>query len=285
MDHILTHDGIKLRGGSGFKKDFEKPFDKDGIAKRCANSWGVSESSIVKIWDDKGLTAREFGTAIHNLLERVFNDEPYDDLSEVMAAIELTSKCYAENKGLGRIIQDKRSSGDTLNYATPNHPVLVKLMKYYDAGKQHLIENIVKEDIINSLITLNRSLGFVGLSAQEPLVTHKDLGMGGFIDKLYIVDEDKKICRVQDYKIQPDAGKKDSSRYKLLNEFSHMIPTKVSGHTIQLNYYAHCLRSNGWTIEGLDLFVFDRKGWVHYILELFEHEWFDNIIRTYNVKD
>lgn len=168
--------------------------------------------------------------------------------------------------------------GEGSNYARPSHPILCDLIF---CKKRHEQETILK-DIVDGFIKMIEQKDFGGDSVQEPLVSFEEYRMGGFIDRLLIVDKDKKICRVQDYKINVEIDTVDS-KHKLLKDFKDKPKTKMAGHTIQLNYYAYCLHRAGWTVEGLDLLVLD-EGWKHFEVELYDMEWFGKIIKLYNLK-
>jgi hypothetical protein len=87
----------------------------------------------------------------------------------------------------------------------------------------------------------------------EALVVNREQKLCGFIDRLLIVDEVKKICRVQDYKTNPDIHKKKS----ILAPFKGVIDgTELGAYWLQLSFYAYILQKAGWTVEGLDIFNF-----------------------------
>lgn len=77
----------------------------------------------------------------------------------------------------------------------------------------------------------------------EVLVSDVKNKRAGRIDRLSIVDNDKKICRVGDFK----------TNYELTDK-------KLETYQHQLSFYAHILMENGWTVEGLDLYHF-ADGW------------------------
>lgn len=71
----------------------------------------------------------------------------------------------------------------------------------------------------------------------EVLVSDVKNKMAGRIDRLVVLDRDKKVCRVGDFKTNYNLTDK-----KLL-EYQH-----------QLSYYAHMLMNHGWTVQGLDIY-------------------------------
>lgn len=203
-----------------------------------------------------------------------------------MNVVKDARKNYKKHQELGAKITENRGKGG-MNYAAPTHPVLREMMKMDDEG---IIDRFDK--ILNDFDIFNKNLKFTNKgSIAEALVTSIDLGMGGFVDKVYVVDKKKKICRVQDYKFNIDSDVKDrkqalisaTNQFKLKgsDEFIKLPATKLSKYQIQFNYYAFILWKAGWTIEGLDAFVFEEE-WKHYELELFDFEWFETIIKKIN---
>jgi hypothetical protein len=50
-----------------------------------------------------------------------------------------------------------------------------------------------------------------------------------------------------------------------------------------MSFYAAILKKHGWTIEGLDVFIFEDK-WVHYELDLIEFPNFEESLRESKTK-
>lgn len=70
LNHTYTNEaGEVYLSGSQYAKQFEKPFDGTMISGKMAAKYGVEASDIVKMWELKAKTSREFGTAIHSALE------------------------------------------------------------------------------------------------------------------------------------------------------------------------------------------------------------------------
>lgn len=83
----------------------------------------------------------------------------------------------------------------------------------------------------------------------EVLVVSHQRKWAGRIDRLLIVDEANKLCRVQDYKTNADIDKSLSVYWK------------------QLSFYAQILADSGWTVEGLDIFHWNGS-WQEYTSEV-----------------
>jgi len=110
----------------------------------------------------------------------------------------------------------------------------------------------------------------------EAFVSNKDEMLCGFIDRLKIIDLDKKIARIQDYKTNPDLNKKTG----ILDPFKELIePTTLGSYWLQLSFYAYLLFKEGWIIEGLDIFnIVAREtedGLLRLELQEFSHEVID----------
>lgn len=70
----------------------------------------------------------------------------------------------------------------------------------------------------------------------EAVIANHELLHCGTVDRLLIVDEKKKICRVQDFKTDADLDKK--------------LPL----YKKQLKFYAEIMEAAGWKVEALELF-------------------------------
>lgn len=269
------HGDTALKGGSSFKGNFSVPFDGEALSHVLSNKWGVTADDIAGLWDMKGLVARNFGTAIHEILEDIGNGKQHN-FKELWKCVYQSRDLYNEYKEVGAKIC-KKKRGCTENYAVPKHPDIKYFLFEGDKKKQQERMDL----IVSEFTDMMQRKGFVGETVNEPLVTYEPYHMGGFIDRLLITGE--KRCRVQDYKVSADIDKRDSNQ-KLHNEFKETEKTKVAGHALQLNYYAFCLHKAGWTVEGLDIFARD-KGWAHYELDLYDMDWFEDIVRKYNMEE
>jgi len=279
-NHITKQGSDIFFGGSGFKKHFQKEFNRDYVLNAMANSYGIPASDIASIWDGKREASSLFGTAIHNALEKQQNGEEYDYQSFI-DSVNIARNFLLKNGEIGKRIseikyeralekaKDKDKVEMEQNYAYPSHPTLARLVKEKDLEKELDI-------IVNKFLEFSNSLGLDGHLVNEPLVTYSPYKMGGFIDRLLVKDWDKKICRVGDYKVNVNSESKGD---KFTGEMDFLAPNKLSEYTIQTNFYAFCLIKAGWTVEGIDAFVFDNEEWKHYELELFDMDWFEGILK------
>lgn len=168
-------------------------------------------------------------------------------------------------------ILEQWNRGTEANLGTALHEVL----EFYFNGLKHGLNPKTGKsyfmpkmpfvaDFIESLEELLKKLPKEENSIQEPLVSNANKGYVGFIDRLSIIDAEKKICRVQDYKINHSVDKK--GEVKFLEPYTHLETTKLSKIRFQLSFYAKLLEWSGWTIQGLDVLVWDGQ-WKHYEVE------------------
>jgi len=150
---------------------------------------------------------------------------------------------YFKNKSLGEKISEKR--GETDNYILPKHPILKTILTEFisvysfDEGCEYMTE-VVLSDVESKLC--------------------------GRTDLIKILDKEKKICRIQDFKVNIESEKIDS-KLKPAKPFNELPANKISKYQIQLSIYANMLQKQGWTVEGLDVFVLE-EGWKDYKLEV-----------------
>jgi len=228
--NMRTPKGYKvLKGGTTFIKRFYKPFDPDSIAGFCAKSWGVGAQDIKDLWRSNGDLAGSFGTVIHAALEHYIN------FGEIGAKITKVRK--------------SKGKPETENYAMPKHPFLKKTIK----SLNRMVNKLDKQYNVEQVVA-------------EALVTDSKTGWGGLIDRFAIIDSKKKIGRVQDYKVNIGAEDIDPNN-KPLEPFSHLPANKLTKYALQMSFYAAILEKHGWTIEGLDVFVFE-ENWKHHELDM-----------------
>ena len=125
------------------------------------------------------------------------------------------------------------------NYALPKHPIL--------------------RQIVQDFIKINPVKGQV---MTEVLITDVKNGLAGRADRIVIIDKEKKICRIGDYKVNVESGKSDKN-LKPAEPFHDLPPTKVTKYQIQMSLYANMLQRSGWTVTGLDVYILE-DSWVHY---------------------
>lgn len=135
--------------------------------------------------------------------------------------------------------------------------------------KHPLLKTIVREYVSTVPV-------YEGQIVSQALVTDKHTNKAGTIDRLIVLDWDKKLCRIEDYKAHIDADKID--RYnKPLPPFDHLPACKLTKYQIQMSFYANLLERHGWTVEGLDALVYEDT-WKVYPLDVIRGKWFDDVV-------
>lgn len=87
----------------------------------------------------------------------------------------------------------------------------------------------------------------------EQFVWLEDERLCGTIDRLKVLDPDKRIVRIQDFKTDANIHEKKDVRED--SPFKGAVEeTKLGYHTLQLSFYAYILKRHGYTVEGLDLY-------------------------------
>lgn len=113
-----------------------------------------------------------------------------------------------------------RASGcDDKQYNLPKHPFLRAMVEAFP----HKDNNVIPEVLVSCV---------------------KER-MSGQIDGILVIDAEKKICRVIDYKSDAD------------------IQKNLDGHFIQLSFYAKILTLAGWSVEMLEVWNYT-DGWKSY---------------------
>lgn len=153
---------------------------------------------------------------------------------------------YFLHKNDGETIMKNREKDD--NPALPKHPY---------------ISNIIL-DFVKLIGDTNKDKAVL----TELFVTDSATNTCGLVDRLLILDEKKKVCRIQDYKINIDSAD-ESNNLKALAPYDTLPANKLTKYQIQLSFYANILKKHGWTVEGLDVFVLEQE-WKHYKLDVLE---------------
>ena len=166
------------------------------------------------------------------------------DISSLFGtAIHDALEHYEKFSNLGGVISKTREQDE--NYALPKHPLLKR--------------------IILEFIKINPIKGQV---MAEVLLTDIKSGLGGRADRLVILDREKKICRIGDYKINVESDKIEKN-LKPFEPFNTLPANKITKYQIQLSIYANMLQKAGWTVTGLDVYVYEDK-WKYYDLPILQ---------------
>jgi len=241
--------------------EFPMPCDDDGLAQSFNEDiklkflpeahryvYGgqnlLSASSYIKRWIkqfDSGnvakMCAKKYGCKESEVLAMWRSSG--DIAASFGTAIHNAMEHYEKFKWLGEIVQNQK--GESFNKALPTHPIL-----------RQIVQDFYKLDLQE------------GEVVSEALLTNVERGLCGMADRILITGE--KTCRVQDFKININADVADPNN-KYLGQMAVLPPTKLSKYQLQMSFYARLLQLSGWTVEGLDAFVYE-DGWKHYPLEI-----------------
>ncbi|MBP7118577.1 PD-(D/E)XK nuclease family protein [Candidatus Woesebacteria bacterium] len=146
---------------------------------------------------------------------------------------------FDKYQAMGAMVQANKSLPE--NYALPKHPIL--------------------KSIIEGFMAVNKT---VGTPVTEAMISDVESGVCGRSDRILILDQEKKVCRVQDYKVNVNS-EEVKSQNKALPPFADLPANKITKYQLQLSLYANMLQKSGWTVEGLDVFVYE-DGWKHFEL-------------------
>lgn len=77
----------------------------------------------------------------------------------------------------------------------------------------------------------------------------------GEMDLVTIVDKEKKILDIEDYKTNADLFKLGTPK-NMLHPFTHLPNMDAAKYTLQLSFYADIVESRGWTVRSIKLHHF-----------------------------
>jgi len=204
----------------------------------------LSASTYIKRWIKQfdsdgvaGMCADKYGCKQSEILEMWKNSG--NVAAAFGTAIHNAMEHYEKWRHIGKIVQNQKE--EAYNKALPTHPILRKIVQ--DFYKLELQE---------------------GKVIPEAILTNVELGLCGTADRLLITGNKK--CRVQDFKVNIDADLV-SSNNKYLGQMATLPANKLSKYQLQMSFYARLLQLSGWTVEGLDAFVYENE-WKYYDLEI-----------------
>lgn len=208
--------------GSQFPEKFYAPFDKKGILKAMADKFKVPTEAIEAMWQLNNEASTGYGTAIHAALE---NYDVNYELGHTIRSVEKKAT--------------KKNPIDTMgpNKAFSKNPFLKKIVEDF----QNLFGGEYER-------------------VSEAFIWDADKKLCGSIDRIKVIDKEKKIIRIQDFKTDGDIHEKkyqltDSPFYALTQGDTPKLGKELLDyHWFQLSFYAYILTLKGWTIEGLDVY-------------------------------
>lgn len=192
-----------------------------------------------------------------------FPDMFYDKFDKKQA-IALVQKAYPDSGITEEQLLDIWSTnGDiSTNFGNSVHAALENYIKYNKVGdliagidkdgkkkpNKALSKNPFFAKLVNDYVA---KFGVDGMLSEEFVADEN--GHCGRVDYIKIVDKEKKIIRVGDFKTDTDLfeskyQKKDSPFKGIIKE-----NTLLTYHRFQMSYYAYILSQYGYTTEGIDL--------------------------------
>ena len=166
----------------------------------------------------------------------------------------------------GDIVDMWESNGNVAaGFGTAMHNVIEYYFKYEKIGAKTKESNgaMPNHPFLKQVINDLQKIKPAGETYQEVLISHKKKNICGQVDDLLVLDAEKKICWINDYKFTANIlAEKD----KLSAPFNFMPPTKLSKNFIQLSFYAYMMMSSGWKVEGVSIYHWDGE-WHKYDLE------------------
>lgn len=130
-------------------------------------------------------------------------------------------------------------------------------LKPKDGSRCFMIKNPAIRNIVDEFYQLNDRLGFKGEIIPEALVSDVENGLCGLADRILVTDWGNKFCRVQDYKVNYDFDVSGNEKFINLPKGVSLPTTKLSKLALQLKQHRTMLEKSGWTVEGVDGFVYD----------------------------
>ena len=224
-------------GGSSFPKKFYSEFDKDGMLDSIVEKhYGKAEDKVK--------------AGIRNALI-----DMWDRSGEASASFGTAIHAALENYDKYHVLGDKTKKVETFktkpdrvgpNKALSSNPFLAKIVQDFHDKFGGDYARLTEE--------------FIWLHDEE---------LGGSIDRVKVIDADKKIIRIQDYKTNGDIhetsyqfadspfrgiGKAAIKKGEKETNPNAIEDTKLGMYWLQLSFYAYILQHYGYTVEGLDVY-------------------------------
>jgi len=126
-----------------------------------------------------------------------------------------------------------------------------------DKKDKAMPKHIILKNIINGYLDLDLE----GEVIPEVFLTYISSGLAGQLDELRIIDAEKKICDVADFKINVESKK------------------KVKKYADQLFLYAHMLIQTGWIVRNVYVLAYEEE-WIIHDLNPYREECLQKIKET-----
>lgn len=145
---------------------------------------------------------------------------------------------YEKFRHIGAVIE---ANTGRPNPALPKHPLLKKIVQDFERV---------------------RIPG--GETNSEVVLTDIKSGRCGTADQIVVLDREKKICSVRDFKVNIDV-EAESKKSKPIGRFKGLPANKLTKYQLQMSYYADLLKEHGWTVNDLVAYVYEDE-WKAYTM-------------------
>lgn len=193
-----------------------------------------------------------------------FPNQFYDKFDKNQA-VDMVLKAYPDAKVTKEQLLDIWNTNGNIStsFGSSVHSALENYIKYHkigdmiskaDAPNKALSKNPFFAKLVNSYVD---KFGVDSLLSEEFIAD--ELGHCGRVDCIKVVDKEKKIIRIVDFKTDTDLFEtkyqSTGSFFKKLikNEKGREDATLLTYHRFQMSYYAYILGQYGYITEGLDL--------------------------------
>lgn len=252
---LEVHNGHKslpgFLSGSKFPEKFYKEFNADDILS------GIVEKFYK---DASGEEQDRIKNAISSMWE-LNRDASTGYGTAIHAALE----CYDKYQSIGDKIKDVKEYKTKPTIVGPNKAL----------SRNPFIKKVVDD--------FHEKFGGDYIRFNEQFVWILEERLCGAIDRVKVIDPDKKIIRIQDYKTDSNIHDKryqltDSVFYRLTQGATPSLGKELLDlHWLQLSFYAYILSYYGYIVEGLDIFWLnpDKLTRGENAWELFSHDVID----------
>ena len=272
-------------------------------AKDVTTGGGNFNSMIIEIIDSSVEKVYEFSSPVKKEMVKSFNEDIevekedfhffYNNLQMLSAStykkrfykefnVEMVAKCCVKGyemkaetivamwNGLGKV---SAMFGTAIHEAAAfYYDFELYGRRLVDLGKKDINPAYPKNPILKTIIIQLELLYLQTFSEYKNAVVKSEVfctshanNMCGLIDNLLVIDEEKKVCAICDYKVNIEANV-DNKKNKPLGIYKDLAPNKLTEYAIQLSFYAKMLRASGWTVIGIHAFVLE-DFWIHYELK------------------
>lgn len=233
IEFKLKNEGIELV--QSFNESVKVKFDKQTHRHIYEGKDLVSATSYINKWMKEFDSDRVSGIVANSL--GVTQQEVKDfwddggDISAAFGTVVDRALCHYEKyKGLGKVIQDKKNL--LHNKAMPSHPALLNIVLGF------YLMDLKQGEVLTQV-----------------LLTNVERGLCGNADRILVLDREKKIAIIGDYKCTINCEEETGDKF--LGQFATLPKNKLSKYQLQMSFYARLMELSGWNILHLEAYVYD----------------------------